>query len=120
MAEQIVETDGPVESHEIPSQLNYKFKNYSGPKYKFSRVVPLSGSQVVDLPISSTAEVLMEIPTNVFNFAESYLYADIAIAPQGIGIIFGTIATVCHSFPRSIYIQDLVFTFVSFRTSKII
>src|SRR6185437_11967525 len=73
------------ESRVVPSQLNYKFKNYAGPKYKFSRIVPLSGSQQVNIPISSTAEVLMEIPTNVLNFAESYLYSNIAIAAQGIG-----------------------------------
>src|SRR6185437_15973905 len=34
-------------------------------------------------PVTSTAEVLMEIPTNVINLAQSFLYADIAIAPQG-------------------------------------
>ncbi len=55
----------------IPIQLNYKYKEYAGPKYKFSRIVPLSGSQVVSLPADSTAEVLMEIPTNVINLAES-------------------------------------------------
>lgn len=69
----------------IPAQLDYKRLDYAGPKYKFSRIVPLSGSQTVSLPVSSTAEVLMEIPTNVFNFAESYLYANIAIPAQGAG-----------------------------------
>jgi hypothetical protein len=72
------------ESHLVPEQLNYSRKNYAGPKYKFSRIVPLSGSQQVDIPLSSTAEVLMEVPTNVFNNAESYLYADGAIPLQGV------------------------------------
>jgi hypothetical protein len=76
------ESPGSTESHEIPMQMDYKFKNYAGPKYKFSRVVPLSGSQIVNVPLNSTAEVLMEIPTNVFNFAESYMYANIAIPLQ--------------------------------------
>lgn len=70
-------------SKEIPSQLDYQVKSYAGPKYKFSRIVPLSGSQTVDIPVSSTAETLMEIPTNVFNLAESYLSADIAYVAQG-------------------------------------
>lgn len=61
----------------IPAQLDYKRLDYAGPKYKFSRVVPLSGSQTVTIPVASTAETLMEIPTNVFNFAESYLYANV-------------------------------------------
>src|SRR6185437_5360232 len=71
------------DGHLVPCQLDYKMRNYAGPKYKYSRIVPLSGSQQVDLPVTSTAEVLMEIPTNVINLAQSFLYADIAIAPQG-------------------------------------
>lgn len=86
MAESLpMESMEPVQSHLVPEQLNYKFKNYAGPKYKFSRIVPLSGSQSVDIPVSSTAEVLMEIPTNVLNFEESVLFANIAIAAQGAG-----------------------------------
>ena len=61
-----VET-GSHSGHVVPAQLDYKFKNYAGPKYKFSRVVPLSGSQQVDLPVASTAEVMIEIPTNVID-----------------------------------------------------
>jgi hypothetical protein len=73
------------ESHLVPEQLNYHRKSYAGPKYKFSRIVPLSGNQQIDIPISSTAEVLMEIPTNVFNSAVSKLFADGAISAQGAG-----------------------------------
>jgi hypothetical protein len=70
------------ESHLVPEQLNYQRKSFAGCKYKFSRIVPLSGNQQVDILISSTAEVLMEIPTNVFNCHISKLYADGAVSAQ--------------------------------------
>lgn len=70
------------EQYVVPEQLNYTRMNYAGPKYKYSRVVPLSGNQTVNIPNGSTAEVLIEIPTNVFNLSESYLYANVAIAAQ--------------------------------------
>src|SRR5271166_4223605 len=71
--------------HTIPPQLDYGRQDCSFPKYKMSRLVPLSGSQSVTIPNASTAEVLIEIPTNVFNFAESYLYADVTYPAQGAG-----------------------------------
>jgi hypothetical protein len=73
--------DSPPE-HLIPEQLNFGRKDFAGCKYKYSRIVPLSGSQTVALQIGSTSETLMEIPTNVFNFNESFLYFDLSLAAQ--------------------------------------
>lgn len=73
------------ESHLVPEQTDYQRKSYAGPKYKFSRIVPLSGSQTVNIPIASTAEVLMEVPTNVHNWAESFLFGNVAYPAQAAG-----------------------------------
>jgi hypothetical protein len=81
MADQMQDMPEVAVESVIPSQLNYKSKDYASPKYKFTRIVPLSGSQTVGIPLVSTFETLFEIPTNVFNFAQSFLFADGQIPP---------------------------------------
>ena len=70
-------------SRVIPSQFDYKTQLYAGAKYKYTRVVPLSGSTNVTMSTNSTVEVTFEIPRNVLNFAKSYITGTIAIPAPG-------------------------------------
>ena len=70
-------------SRVTPSQLDYKVEQFAGPKYKYTRVVPLSGSQTVTMTASSTVEVIWEIPRNVLNFSKSYMSGTINIPAAG-------------------------------------
>ncbi len=65
------------------NQFKYNRWNYKAPKYKYSRLPPLNGSQQVDIPITSTAETLFEIPTVVHNLSESVLHANVSYSAQG-------------------------------------
>lgn len=69
----------------IPEQLNYERLEYAAPKYKYSRLVPLSGGQTFPVPLSTSQEVLFEVPVNVANLSESILSANISISRQGDG-----------------------------------
>jgi hypothetical protein len=75
------------EARETPSQLDFSIKDYAGPKYKFTRLVPLSGFQTVTIPTNTTVEVLIEIPTVVFNGHESFLSGTLSLPIEGAAIM---------------------------------
>lgn len=67
----------------ISHELDYKPVEYSCPNYRFSKILPLSGSQTVTLGAASTQETILEIPTKAFNLANSVLSWDRTIALVG-------------------------------------
>jgi hypothetical protein len=63
-----------IESNTVFSkELDFKPVNYSHPSYKYSKVLPLSGSNTVTVLPNSQTETLLEIPTKVFNSTKSIL-----------------------------------------------
>ncbi len=69
----------------IPVQLDFAKYEYAAPKYKYTKILPLTGTQTYSLPLASNTEVLFEIPSIVMNLSESYLYAQVAIPQQAVG-----------------------------------
>ncbi len=59
--------------HVVNNEIDYKVRSYSYPKYKFSRVLPLSGSTTLAVGATSQQEVQFELPKKVFNLSKSLL-----------------------------------------------
>jgi hypothetical protein len=64
----------------VTKELNYSIKESIHPSYKKSRVLTQNGSQSVSLSNTGTSESLFELPTKVFNFAQSKLKFNVAYA----------------------------------------
>lgn len=67
-------------------QLNLQPIQMSVPKYGFSRISPLTGSNSFQIGAGSTQEMLFEIPTKVANLSRSVLSYTKTIADQGAGL----------------------------------
>lgn len=74
------------EASASPPQLIYKPVVQYQPSYRLSKLLPLSGSQTVNiLSGGSTSECIFEIPTKPFNLSECILSYKRVFAGQGVG-----------------------------------
>lgn len=69
----------------IASELDYHQYNYSYPIYKHSKILPLAGSQTVNVTNAGGAESLFEIPSKVINLSHSFLSFNITPVSSGGG-----------------------------------
>lgn len=73
-------TDAKVQDPIIAEELDYSKLENAAPNYRMFRLLPQSGGQTVVISPTATQEVLFELPTNVFNLAQSVLTLTYSVA----------------------------------------
>lgn len=84
------------------SELSYKKKDFTHPKYKLTQLYPLSGRQTATLTASGGDEVIFQLPVKCFNLAKSVLSLTLTTPTPGASAI-----NVIHVSPFS-YLRQII------------